>query len=150
MRQAGLKGARRGPGFVASRRDKAANRPPDRVNRDHREAPNLLWILDFERHKVFANPWRWREVPPHACRSRRVEAGGRSITSARGWLVEQSSATLSSGSLGLLPVRRESTTQRRRRNRSKTRFRSVGLNFCHFSIAPRERVRTPHSQASLL
>jgi putative transposase len=48
MRQAGLKGARRGRGFVTTRRDESADRPPDRVNRDFTaEAPNRLWIVDF-------------------------------------------------------------------------------------------------------
>jgi putative transposase len=48
MRQAGLKGARRGRRFVTTRRDESAHRPPDRVNRDFTaEAPNRLWIVDF-------------------------------------------------------------------------------------------------------
>ena len=48
MRQAGLQGARRGRGFVTTRPDKSADRPPDRVNRDFTaDAPNRLWIVDF-------------------------------------------------------------------------------------------------------
>jgi putative transposase len=99
MRQAGLQGARRGRGFVTTRPDKSADRPPDRVNRDFTaEAPNRLWIVDFERHEAFANPGGGGRPPLDACRSRRVEAGGRSIASAWGWLVEQSSTTTSRSS----------------------------------------------------
>jgi putative transposase len=48
MRSAGLQGARRGRRFVTTRRDAAAIRPPDRVNRNFTaEAPNRLWIVDF-------------------------------------------------------------------------------------------------------
>jgi putative transposase len=48
MRQAGLKGAHRGRGFVTTKPDRSADRPPDRVNRDFTaEAPNRLWIVDF-------------------------------------------------------------------------------------------------------
>ena len=96
MRQAGLQGARRGRRFVTTKPDPGAQRPPDLVNRDFTaEAPNRLWIVDFERHEAFANPGGGGRPPLDACRSRRVEAGGRSITSAWGWLVEQSSTTTS-------------------------------------------------------
>jgi putative transposase len=48
MRSAGLQGARRGRRFVTTRRDTAATRPPDRVNRNFAAAaPNRLWIVDF-------------------------------------------------------------------------------------------------------
>jgi putative transposase len=98
MRLAGLQGARRTRRFVTTKPDKSAQRPPDRVNRDFTAAaPNRLWIVDFERHEAFANPGGGRP-PLDACRSRRVEAGGRSITSAWGWLVEQSSTTTSRSS----------------------------------------------------
>jgi putative transposase len=51
MRSAGLRGARRGRRFVTTCRDAAATRPPDRVNSNFAaEAPNRLWIVDFERH----------------------------------------------------------------------------------------------------
>ena len=48
MRQAGLKGARRGRRFLTTRPDKSAERPPDLVNRDFTaEGPNRLWIVDI-------------------------------------------------------------------------------------------------------
>jgi hypothetical protein len=59
------------------------------------EQPNEMWQTDFERHEAFANPGGGGRPPLDACRSRRVEAGGRSIASAWGWLVEQSSTTTS-------------------------------------------------------
>ena len=59
------------------------------------EQPNQMWQTDFERHEAFANPGGGGRPPLDACRSRRVEAGGRSIASAWGWLVEQSSTTTS-------------------------------------------------------
>jgi transposase len=62
------------------------------------ELPNQMWQTDFERHEAFADPGGGGRPPLDACRSRRVEAGGRSITSAWGWLVEQSSTTTSRSS----------------------------------------------------
>ena len=48
MRQAGLRGVRRGRPFVTTTPDPAAARPPDLVNRDFRaDAPNRLWVVDF-------------------------------------------------------------------------------------------------------
>jgi putative transposase len=48
MRQAGLRGARRGRQFITTRPDPAASRPPDLVKRDfHADAPNRLWVVDF-------------------------------------------------------------------------------------------------------
>jgi putative transposase len=48
MRQAGLRGARRGRPFVTTKPDAAAVRPPDLVNRDfHADRPNALWVVDF-------------------------------------------------------------------------------------------------------
>lgn len=48
MRQAGLRGVRRGRQFVTTKADKAAARPPDLVGRDFTAArPNELWVVDF-------------------------------------------------------------------------------------------------------
>jgi len=48
MRNAGLKGVRRGKRFVTTKPTKAAPRPPDLVKRDfHAERPNRLWMVDF-------------------------------------------------------------------------------------------------------
>ncbi len=48
MRQAGLRGARRGRAFVTTKPDTAAARPPDRVNRNFcADRPNALWVVDF-------------------------------------------------------------------------------------------------------
>jgi putative transposase len=48
MRQAGLRGVRRGKQFVTTRRDKAMARPPDPVKRHfHAEHPNALWVVEF-------------------------------------------------------------------------------------------------------
>ena len=48
MRQAGLRGVRRGRQFVTTRPDSAAARPPDLVNRHfHAARPNALWVVDF-------------------------------------------------------------------------------------------------------
>jgi putative transposase len=48
MRQAGLRGVRRGRRFVTTKPDTAATRPPDRVNRNFTaERPNALWVVDF-------------------------------------------------------------------------------------------------------
>ena len=99
MRAAGLRGARRGKRFVTTRPDDAAARPPDLVKRDFTAAaPNRLWIVDFERHEAFANPGDGGRPSRDACRSRRLEAGGRSAASAWGWLAEQSSTTTSRSS----------------------------------------------------
>jgi putative transposase len=48
MRQAGLRGVRRGRQFVTTKPDAAAARPPDLVGRNfHAERPNALWVVDF-------------------------------------------------------------------------------------------------------
>ncbi|MHB2024629.1 MAG: IS3 family transposase [Mycobacteriales bacterium] len=48
MRRAGLRGVRRGRQFITTRRDTAAARPPDLVNRIfHAERPNALWVVDI-------------------------------------------------------------------------------------------------------
>jgi putative transposase len=48
MRANGLRGARRGRGFVTTRPDSAAVRPPDLVKRDFSASrPNELWVVDF-------------------------------------------------------------------------------------------------------
>jgi putative transposase len=48
MRQAGLRGVRRGKQFVTTRPDNAMARPPDLVKRHfHAERPNALWVVDF-------------------------------------------------------------------------------------------------------
>jgi putative transposase len=48
MRANGLQGARRDKGFVSTRPDPAATRPPDLVGRDFSAArPNELWVVDF-------------------------------------------------------------------------------------------------------
>jgi len=48
MRNAGLRGIRRGRRFVTTRPDPAAARPPDLVNRNfHAERPNAVWVVDF-------------------------------------------------------------------------------------------------------
>lgn len=48
MREAGLRGARRGRQFVTTKSDKAAARPPDLVNRIfHADRPNALWVVDL-------------------------------------------------------------------------------------------------------
>lgn len=84
MRRVGLQGARRGRRFLTTRPERSGERPPDRVNRGFAAAaPNRLWIVDFERHEAFANPALVGGYLD-ACRSRRVEAAGRSITSAWG------------------------------------------------------------------
>ena len=62
------------------------------------EQPNQMWQTDFERHEAFANPGGGGRPPRDACRSRRVEAGGRLTSSAWRWLVEQSSTTTSRSS----------------------------------------------------
>jgi putative transposase len=48
MRANGLVGARRDKGFKTTRRDAAAPRPPDLVQRNfHASKPNALWVVDF-------------------------------------------------------------------------------------------------------
>jgi putative transposase len=48
MRLAGLAGVRRGALRRTTRRDRAAARPPDLVDRQfHADAPNQLWVVDF-------------------------------------------------------------------------------------------------------
>jgi len=48
MRELGLRGIRRGKGFVTTRPDESSTRPPDHVNRDFRaDRPNELWVVDF-------------------------------------------------------------------------------------------------------
>jgi putative transposase len=48
MRANGLKGVRRGKGFVTTRPDEAATRPPDHVQRHFvASRPNELWVVDF-------------------------------------------------------------------------------------------------------
>lgn len=48
MRQPELRGIRRGKQFITTRRDDAANRPPDHVKRDFRaDRPNELRVVDF-------------------------------------------------------------------------------------------------------
>lgn len=48
MRNAGLRGVRRGKQFVTTKADKAATRPPDLVQRSfHAERPNALWVVDY-------------------------------------------------------------------------------------------------------
>jgi putative transposase len=63
MRAAGLAGARRGKQFKTTRADAAAARPPDLVNRDFgAEAPNRLWLVDFERHEALSNRVEVRDL----------------------------------------------------------------------------------------
>lgn len=48
MRERGLRGVRRGKQFVTTRRDEAATRSPDHVQRCFRaQRPNELWVVDF-------------------------------------------------------------------------------------------------------
>jgi putative transposase len=48
MRQAGLRGVRRGRQFITTKADTRAARPPDLVERDFSApAPNRLWLVDF-------------------------------------------------------------------------------------------------------
>ena len=48
MRANGLRGVRRDKGFVTTRPDRSAQRPPDLVNRDFKASrPNELWVVDF-------------------------------------------------------------------------------------------------------
>jgi putative transposase len=96
MKADGLRGAVRGAKIRTTKPDRAAARPEDLVERQFSaQQPNQLWVVDFERHEAFANPGGGGRPPSDACRSRRLEAGGRSAASAWGWLVEQSSTTTS-------------------------------------------------------
>jgi hypothetical protein len=98
MKIVGITGTIRGKRrTVTTRRDDAAPRHPDLVKRGWHAPTGIdqLWVADFERHEAFANPGGGGRPPLDACRSRGVEAGGRSIASAWGWLVEQSSTTTS-------------------------------------------------------
>lgn len=48
MRQAGLRGVRRGRPMITTKADRAAVRPPDLVERDFTAIrPNQLWVVDF-------------------------------------------------------------------------------------------------------
>jgi transposase InsO family protein len=99
MRILGLRGVRRDKGIRTTIPAKDGKRAGDLLDRDFTaKAPNRVWVTDFERHEAFADPGGGGRPPLDACRSRRVEAGGRSITSAWGWLVEQSSTTTSRSS----------------------------------------------------
>ena len=96
MRILGLRGVRRDKGIRTTIPAKDGKRAGDLLDRDFTaKAPNRVWVTDFERHEAFADPGGGGRPPLDACRSRRVEAGGRSIASAWGWLVEQSSTTTS-------------------------------------------------------
>ena len=72
-----------------------ASHPPRVIPELVATGPNQVWSWDIERHEAFANPGGGGRPPSDACRSRRLEAGGRSAASAWGWLVEQSSTTTS-------------------------------------------------------
>ena len=99
MRVLGLVGVRRDKGIRTTIPAKDGKRAGDLLNRDFTaDAPNQVWVTDFERHEAFANPGGGGRPSRDACRSRRVEAGGRSAASAWGWLVEQSSTTTSRSS----------------------------------------------------
>jgi transposase InsO family protein len=99
MKADGLHGVVRGATIKTTKADSTVARPEDLVERQFTaQRPNQLWVVDFERHEAFANPGGGGRPPLDACRSRRAEAGGRSITSAWGWLVEQSSTTTSRSS----------------------------------------------------
>ena len=96
MRLLGLSGVRRDKGIRTTIPGKDGNRAGDLLNRDFTaSAPNLVWVADFERHEAFANPSDGGRPSRDACRSRRLEAGGRSTASAWRWSVEQSSTTTS-------------------------------------------------------
>jgi hypothetical protein len=96
MRILGVQGVRRGKKVRTTIPAKNGRRAGDLLDRDFTApTPNRVWVADFERHEAFANPGGGGRPPRDACRSGRVEAGGRSIASAWGWLVEQSSTTTS-------------------------------------------------------
>jgi len=46
--------------------------------------PDQVWSWDIERHEAFVNPGDGGRPSPDACRSRRLEAGGRPVASAWG------------------------------------------------------------------
>jgi putative transposase len=96
MTTLGMSGIRRAKGVRTTVPRKGDPRAADLLRRDFTApAPNRVWVADFERHEAFANPGGGGRPSRDACRSRRVEAGGRSAASAWGWLVEQSSTTTS-------------------------------------------------------
>ena len=96
MTQMGITGATRSRKPVTTRPDETHTRPADLVDRQFwAPAPDRLWVADFERHEAFANPSDGGRPSRDACRSRRLEAGGRSTASAWRWSVEQSSTTTS-------------------------------------------------------
>lgn len=78
MRLLGLSGVRRGKGVRTTIPSKDGHRAGDLLNRDFTApAPNRVWVTDFERHEAFVNLGGGGRPPPHSCRSRGVEAGGR-------------------------------------------------------------------------
>ena len=77
VRQEARRQGHRRPGPPAHEDLVAGTSPPP--------APNRLWLTDIERHEAFANPGGGGRPPRDACRSRRLEAGGRSTASAWGW-----------------------------------------------------------------
>jgi putative transposase len=57
MRQAGIRGVKRGRRVITTRRDDGAARAPDLVKRNFTaERPNALWVTDLERHEALLNP----------------------------------------------------------------------------------------------
>jgi putative transposase len=57
MRQAGIRGMKRGRRVITTRRDDNATRSPDLVKRNFTaERPNALWVTDLERHEALLNP----------------------------------------------------------------------------------------------
>jgi putative transposase len=57
MRQAGIRGIKRGRRVITTRSDDKAARSPDLVKRDFTAtAPNQLWVTDLERHEALLNP----------------------------------------------------------------------------------------------
>ena len=85
MQQLGVRGAVRGRVKRTTVADPTRPRPTDLVHRDFASlAPDRLWVADLERHEAFANPGDGGRPSPDACRSRRLEAGGRPVTSAWG------------------------------------------------------------------
>jgi len=87
-------------GLPTRRRGKRSQPAPETVSdlvkrQFGRDGPNQLWVTDIERHEAFANPGGGGRPSRDACRSRCLEAGGRSTASAWGWSVEQSSTTTS-------------------------------------------------------
>jgi hypothetical protein len=57
MRRQGICGASRQKKRFTTRRDPAALRAPDLVQRDFSATrPDRLWVCDFERHEALSNP----------------------------------------------------------------------------------------------